>query len=242
MVNFWETPICWSSGATNPRMTLVRCLSLCPSIRGRIGIGPPDRSPPSLRCMPEQAGKNTGHAGDPDSLTVIEFEPSRYAQLVRMAGHDIIHYIRRSPKGPPMPRSIRHCRLPWLALAAIAGMLSMAGELRACSTTASESRSCCVDRPSADCRCCEAAEPTAIETSSSQVATETGCHCRSDRTSSPISGRESSPTKPRSDPGRSASLEDEANFHRKTPFAAIGREIVEPPKVATFLRLGRLLI
>jgi hypothetical protein len=104
-----------------------------------------------------------------------------------------------------------HLRLPWLVLAAIMGMLSMAVEVSAGSTKgatdAPRSKSCCVVPPPSDCRCCPAKARSfvpAIERSAASTTVEARlfsaalpCECRSDLPTDPASRPESREAEPR---------------------------------------------
>jgi hypothetical protein len=147
-----------------------------------------------------------------------------------------------------------HLRLPWFALAAIVGMLSMVGEASARSTSgaAGARKSCCVVSTPADCCCCPAkAEPLApsVGPKAAIVAVEVRlsasdrpCECRSDEPAAPASRLESSPTRLLSE---RAHEEVVATAFSVRPLASLCRfdsPPGSPPKSPIYLLTTRLLI
>src|SRR5581483_9413275 len=96
----------------------------------------------------------------------------------------------------------RHLRLSWVALAAIAGMLSVVGEASACSAKPEikAGRPCCAASQTPSC-CCEAPAtdsadlpPTAPRAGDGLARPPAPCQCRPGEPAEPAQKSESSPS------------------------------------------------
>jgi hypothetical protein len=105
-----------------------------------------------------------------------------------------------------------HPRLPWFALAAIVGMLSMVGEAsaRPVKGATEAPKSCCVVPPPSDCCCCPAKPKPLMPAVERSAMLPTGearlsapaipCECRTDEPADPYSKPESRTPEPGSEP------------------------------------------
>lgn len=164
-----------------------------------------------------------------------------------------------SVAGAVMTRPRLHLRPFWIALLAIAGMVSVTDAASACTVkeVPAPPASCCAGRPASDCSCCPPAEsadfaPAATSSDRLMVAgppaarlarSPSSCACRSNEPAAPA--RESKPrsSEDRSDPVGGQALAGLAVVAR--PPAAIVRPISahpSPPKSPLYLRTSRLLI
>jgi hypothetical protein len=147
-----------------------------------------------------------------------------------------------------------HPRLPWFALAAIVGMLSMVGEAsaRTMKGTADAPKSCCVMPPPSDCCCCPAKAKPLVPAIEQPAASPTGearlsvpavpCECRSDEPADPASKPESRNLEQR--PERTGEKAADSPFVTvpSTRLALFVPPTGSPPKSPLYLRTTRLLI
>jgi hypothetical protein len=147
----------------------------------------------------------------------------------------------------------RHLRVSWIALAAIAGMLSVGGRVSACSTepAAKPAGSCCVAQPVLPC-CCEPetaparefGERPTVSPVRTPIATTPArsCECRSDRPAAPASKPESRPAQVRAEKGIDESLPVIRVAVRPTVFIGYGGSPnASRADLPLFLRHSRLL-
>ena len=153
-----------------------------------------------------------------------------------------------------MTRLCQRSRLPWIALAAIVGLLSMAGETTACELRSAPkaARSCCASRPASGAcgACCGTPEgPATVAGSAIPASVEVGpvhprqnCECRSGEPASPAPKPESRPGQTRPDRDRDAEVA--SSFEERSPvtFAPLVPRLDGPPKIPLYLRTSRLLI
>jgi hypothetical protein len=147
-----------------------------------------------------------------------------------------------------------HPRLPWFALAAIVGMLSMVGEASARTVKGATQapKSCCVVPPPSECCCCPAkAKPLipAIELSAMfptdgarLSAPAVPCECRSDEPADPASKPESRTDEQRSDRAGEELAGSTFAAPPSATFAHFVPPTGSPPKSPLYLRTTRLLI
>jgi len=144
-----------------------------------------------------------------------------------------------------------HRLLPSLALAAIVGMLSVAGEASACSVQrASTAASACC----AGTACC--CEPTKVEPHPESADRTTSlplggdglslpaspCHCRPSEPTEPASKSESPSPERRTDQDRARSGELIFGFRPAIVFVRPVLPTESPPRAPLYLRISRLLI
>ena len=148
-----------------------------------------------------------------------------------------------------------YLRLSSIALAAIVGMLSVAGEAAACSTKGSSdnTRSCCAT-PSRSACCCvaETAEPsprpiehTAVGLageSEHHLAPDSSCECRPSRPSEPAPKPQSPTSERRTDQDRARSFESILGIRPRITFVSLVSSTESPPGAPIYLRASRLLI
>ena len=155
-----------------------------------------------------------------------------------------------------MARPFHHFRLTWIALTAILGAMSWAGEASACGSNDSTkaARSCCVDRPVAgECDCCGSSDaevvakpgtpsvaPASFEPS--LASSQQDCSCRSDQPSAPASKSESRPVQTRADQDCGSDVAFVVVQCRST--AVISRRAcsVYAPALPIFLATSRILL
>lgn len=145
-------------------------------------------------------------------------------------------------------------RTLWVALAAIAGILSLAGDASACrvSDAAPAGRSCCVGRSPADC-CCKgpvaapertATAPAPIGASRPSLGIPSpGCECRPGEPTAPTDRPAQRVHDDRPDAGRAYDLAP--GFVPVPGLPPASRPIeptASPPKAPIYLRTARLLI
>jgi hypothetical protein len=153
-----------------------------------------------------------------------------------------------------MTTAHHHLRLPWFALAAIVGMLSMAGEVSARTMKGSSEapKSCCITPPPWDCCCCPAKAKSVAPAIERLAMLPTGearlsapavpCECRSDEPADPASKPESSTAYQLSQrAGEEPSGSPFATLP-STPFAHFVPPGGSPPKSPLYLHTTRLLI
>lgn len=154
-----------------------------------------------------------------------------------------------------MTRLYHHLRLPWIALAAIVGLLSVAGESAACEakSTPKAARSCCASRSSSDCGgCCGFVEDSsrpAANGRSVAAAAEVGlavpqrqCECRSGGPAAPAPKPESRPAQTRPDRDRDTDVAFFIEDSAAVTFAPLTPRPSGSPKTPLYLRTSRLLI
>jgi hypothetical protein len=147
-----------------------------------------------------------------------------------------------------------HPRLPWFALTAIVGMLSMVGEASASTVKGATQapKSCCVVPPPSDCCCCPAkAKPLipAIELSAMFPTDEARlsapaipCECRTDEPADPYSKPESRTPEQGSERASEEQVGSSFVLHPSTAFARFVPPTGNPPKSPLYLHTTRLLI
>jgi hypothetical protein len=146
-------------------------------------------------------------------------------------------------------------RLPSIVLAAILGILPMAGEAAACSAQGAGAKmgSCCA--ASSRSACCCAAETAAtaqraIERnalglaggSEHQLATDSSCQCRPSAPTDPAPKPRSSTSERRTDQGRVWSWESNGECRPATIFVSLVPPTESPRGAPLYLRASRLLI
>lgn len=143
-----------------------------------------------------------------------------------------------------------HLRLPWFVLAAIVGMLSVAGEASACSIKAASkaARSCCTSAPASAC-CCETPGPGSSHLSrapsligNSLAVPNPTCECRPGTPGDPAPKPASPSSERRTDQGRVESVDLTHEVPPSLTFARIVLPANSPPKTPLYLRTSRLLI
>jgi hypothetical protein len=143
-------------------------------------------------------------------------------------------------------------RLPWVALVAIMGMLSVAGEATA-GTVNGASRECCIVRTCDKC-CCDAPStssppattnrPSAHPSDRANLTTPTRpCECRSGEPAAPAPKPASRSSESRGDQARSNSFARSVDAPAPADvFARLLLPTGSPPKTPLYLRTARLLI
>jgi hypothetical protein len=148
-----------------------------------------------------------------------------------------------------------YLRLSSIALAAIVGMLSVAGEAVACSAKdpGAGARSCCAS-PSRSACCCEAEKaepgPPSIERTAVGLLSGSGhllapnspCECRTGGPNEPAPKPQSPTSERRTDQERARSFESILEFCPTTIFFSLIPPTESPPGVPLYLRSSRLLI
>ncbi len=145
----------------------------------------------------------------------------------------------------------------WIALMALAGMLSVGGAANACAEVKAP-KACCASSPAADCRCCGRSEsfaprpgiarPEGVEWSASPVRLDarpgSSCACRSNAPSAPAQ----KPDSRTSDESRSHQGHDEIIAYLgyvPRPFLSAFRPVSanpSAPKSPLYLRTLHLLV
>jgi hypothetical protein len=145
-------------------------------------------------------------------------------------------------------------RLPYIVLAAIVGMFSVAGEASACSTKQASTApsACCVGRVQSAC-CCEAKKTELpLESTGRFLARSTNdaghftpapsCGCRSGSSNEPAPKPESPTSRHRTDQDRLESCEPIILANRAITITRFILPSVSPPATPLYLRTSRLLI
>jgi hypothetical protein len=145
-------------------------------------------------------------------------------------------------------------RLPYFVLAAIVGMLSVAGEASACSTKRASTApsACCVGGGQSAC-CCEAKKTELpLESSGRTLARSTNeashftpapsCECRSGNSNEPAPKPESPAPRHRTDQDRVESPEPIVDVNRAVAIARFILPSASPPATPLYLRTSRLRI
>lgn len=144
-----------------------------------------------------------------------------------------------------------HHRLPWIALAAVLGFLSLVGDAGAASSRGG-SRGCCVTTRACGGCCCDpvadstrtepVARPLARPTPEGRLTTpDRPCECRSGEPSAPASRNESRPFEDRPDREQDGAA---VSAVPTAPAVAAFRPVlptVSPPGPPLLLRTSRLL-
>jgi hypothetical protein len=150
-----------------------------------------------------------------------------------------------------------HSRLAWVAVAAIMGMLSVAGDASASTADVAprgDIRSCCAEGRCTVC-CCKPAEApprprpadrsAALPSKGGDIAAPARpCECRSSEPATPAPKPESRSSEGRGDQARGEPV-DPALDAGPPPAATFARLILptsSPPKSPLYLRIARLLI
>ena len=146
-----------------------------------------------------------------------------------------------------------HFRLPWIAIAAIVGMLSVAPEVSACSPTRASlaASACCTGRTGSAC-CCEPAtsesqsgssdRTTITPTADGRLASQPLCECRPGKPTEPASKPVTPVSEHRTGHDRTGSMERAFDVR---PIAAPDRLILpteSSPTSPLYIRTSRLLI
>ena len=143
--------------------------------------------------------------------------------------------------------------LPLVALWAIVGMLSVTGEVSACSTKAASraSRACCTGSASSAC-CCKpatvesqpesAARTTVPPAAGALLAPKTPCECREGEPTEPASKPGSPSSERRTDQDRNGSVEPTFEVRPSVVFVRLIPPTESPPGTPLYLRTSRLLI
>jgi hypothetical protein len=166
----------------------------------------------------------------------------------------LVRQIGQMRRGFAMTDSRHHFRLSWIALAAIVGMFSVAGDASASGTSGgprNDARACCLKRVCTVCCCTPASASSGALTTGLMVAlTPQGsglsaparpCECRSSEPGSPGLRHESRSSEDRADQalGKSALL----NVYAPTAVTSwLKLPNASPPKSPLYLRTARLLI
>jgi hypothetical protein len=145
-------------------------------------------------------------------------------------------------------------RLPYIVLAAIVGILSLAGEALACATKQASTAlsACCVGRVQSAC-CCEVKKTELpLESTGRTLARSTteaslftpvrSCECRSGNSNEPAPKPESPTSRHRTDQNRVESDEPIILANRAMTITRFILPSVSPPATPLYLRTSRLLI
>jgi hypothetical protein len=143
--------------------------------------------------------------------------------------------------------------LPLVALWAIVGMLSVTGEVSACSTKAASraGRACCAASAGSAC-CCESttvesqpesvAGTTVLPDASGLFAPKTPCQCRRGEPTEPASKPGQPSSQRRTDQGRNGSVGLTFEVRPAVVFVRLIPPTESPPGEPLYLRTSRLLI
>jgi len=146
--------------------------------------------------------------------------------------------------GTPMIGIVLHRRLPWFALAAIVGMVSLVGEASACPVKAA--RPCCVTRKACCCKATNAevseAAPDTSQVRDDLAAAPASCECRSNDSPEPARRPESRTSGRRADRDRGEPVVLVAEVTRRLVIAAVEPSRDRPPDRPVYLVTSRLLI
>ena len=145
-------------------------------------------------------------------------------------------------------------RLPYLALVAVVGALSLAGDASACSTMRANkaSSACCVGGGQSAC-CCESIKTELpLESSGRTLVRSTNgaghftpapsCGCRSGNSNEPAPKPESPTSRQRTDRDRVESHEPTVHVNRTVTITRLILPSASPPATPLYLRMSRLLI
>ena len=155
-----------------------------------------------------------------------------------------------------MTRTSHYLRLSSIAMAAIAGLLSVADEVMACEAkrAPTTARTCCAIRLSSDCGgCCDANEASsqpetgnlrkvAVAAQVGIAVTRRSCECRLGDSSDPAQKSESRPAQIRADHDRDSAIACVLEEPPRFSFATLAFRTTSPPKVLLCLRTSRLLL
>jgi hypothetical protein len=148
----------------------------------------------------------------------------------------------------------RYFRIPSVALAAIIGMLSVAGEASACSMKAAKkaASACCTGNSQSAC-CCDAdkveskfqsSELTLVRTlpEAGAIAPASSCECRPGNPTEPASKPESGTSRHQTDQDRVRSASLISEIRPAIIFVRLALPTERPPATPLYLRMSRLLI
>ncbi|HEY2155696.1 MAG TPA: hypothetical protein VGH33_08700 [Isosphaeraceae bacterium] len=147
----------------------------------------------------------------------------------------------------------RYLRLTWIAVAAVAWMLSVAGDASASMTKAVQGpgRACCLGRVCAKCCCPPASKVSGLPSSGQSANVSPGssrlstpaplCGCSPGSPNSPASGDEPRPSETREDQVAGHAAEPTVESVPAVTLVRVVLSPAAPPKAPIYLRTSRLL-